>query len=1432
MIPGFFKIQTCVAACAMALALAICGTVAGAPVDPALLRTVSANWLAEKTAEAVDTADLLPVSGTGLTSIAVFNRSGGGWVLVATDDQALPVVGWSPRSAWGGPAIPDNCRLWLQAVDGSIVNATPVRSENPVIAALWDTYSQAIAVFQADIGGATRGTGDTPLPPTVGPLLATTWGQDRYYNTQCPADAAGPDGHALTGCVSTVMAQIMRYFQHPATGYGSHSYTHPIYGTLATDYAATTYDWTAMPADSLSAYNSSVAQLIYHCGVSVDMNYGPAGSSASVTSAIRALKNYFRYHPGIRLLQKPDFTDTEWDNLLKTEIDAGRPVIYDGPGHAFVCDGYDASAPPLYHFNWGWDALYDGYYALSSLTPGSHDYTSEQNATVGIMPEGDIYVSPDYLESFEAAGIPANWFVDGEYLTVTTDDASEGAQSLRMGASADIGYERTGAYVKLAVPATGGALVFDYYRGGAGSSSLDLHTCQIREQYGTGVLATIYTRSGPGTGWEQAVVDLNPYAGQSVTLYFDLVDMTVGGYSWLLVDNLHFIDTPIADFATPRTTWFANRPLTFENLSAGAATYAWTFEGGTPPTSTDPNPTVTYATPGTYDVSLTATNANGDDTQTIPDCITILPEPTLPYNTGFETDNCGFSAYPIEGDDSYEWQWGACSSSFFTGGYASITGGKCWATMLATHHGTNRKYALETPWFSFAAAGDYTLSFKYRAAIGTNGGFNLETSTDGGSSWTTLGAPGDPLATNWYNEPAVPGLDGQPGWKRLSSAVYSPTYNLSALASQSDVRFRFVFGAESSYSDGVQIDDFAISFTPAPNPTYTLTVNSGTGSGTYTEGTVVPVSAAAPAPGFEFDSWTGDTAPLANPASSATTYTMPNANSAITATYRLKTYAVAFGLGEHGTRTGGGELAQTIEHGSPAIAPEFAVEGGWTFTGWDVAFDSITAPLTVTAQYERISYTLAYTAGDHGSVEGVSPQTVFHGDAGAAVEAVPAEGYHFIRWSDGNTDRTRTDTDVTADVTVTAEFAINTYTVTFQPGEHGSLDGGTPDVTHTADYGSPCPAPPTVTPDAEYVFSNWLPELPATITADLTTTAQYELKTYSLTVTNGTGSGAYPAGTVVPVEGAAPAPGFEFDAWTGDTAQLADPASSATAFTMPAANSAITATYRLKTYSATFSLDDHGTRTGGGELSQTVEHGGAAEAPIVEADPGWRFTGWDADFATVTEDLTIGAIYAQYHALTIVSGTGPAEAYAGQQVAVSADAPLAGRTFSRWTGDLAGLENADSAETTLTMPDTDVSLQAVYAFEMALASGWNAVALPFVPLDGSIGNALHAATRRETIPFTAWIWDGTHFQPTSTLTPLQGAWIRVAESATLVFESDEQDTPVLTLNPGWQFVGVPESTDLSLLRGGVVRSWYCPNGKAFMPSDTMQPGQAHWVWGE
>ena len=312
----------------------------------------------------------------------VFSLQPKGFVIVAADDRVEPILGYSYDNNFVVENMPDHVRGWLGGYEKQIeaVVKQDIAPEAETTTK-WSRLKSGQAV-------STRNRN------TVGPLLTTTWNQGCYYNNMCPVDSLGPCGHAYAGCVAAAMAQIMRYWQYPSQGIGSHSYdcnysgTFGSYGTLTADFGSATYNYDNMP-NSIGYYSSTsqineVAQLLYHCGVSVNMMYGPSGSGSALFLATSALNNYFGYS-GCHTDYKSAYTDSEWINKLKSSLDNMQPLIYVGDGvgsHAFVCDGYDNEN--YFHFNWGWGGTWNNYFLLSSLTPGTHDFSSNQEAIFGI----------------------------------------------------------------------------------------------------------------------------------------------------------------------------------------------------------------------------------------------------------------------------------------------------------------------------------------------------------------------------------------------------------------------------------------------------------------------------------------------------------------------------------------------------------------------------------------------------------------------------------------------------------------------------------------------------------------------------------------------------------------------------------------------------------------------------------------------------------------------------------------------------------------------------------------------------------------------------------------------------------------------------------------------------------------------------------------
>jgi len=310
---------------------------------------------------------------------------GEGFVIVAADDCVRPVLAYSARGRFPVEQMPEHVKAWIEGYRQDIAaHLKYPGSPSSAVRALWQNPKS-------------RKSGQ------AGPLMTTIWNQSPYYNALCPYDEE-EHRRTLTGCPATAAAQVMKYWNYPPVGWGSHSYVHQWYGiTLEARFDTTHYAWELMP-DSLDANSDSaavmaVAQLMYHAGVAMDMGYDVSGSGAVVEnrdfgfppSAESALKTYFRYNPLLHSIHKNEYSDRDWDSLMRRQIDLGQPVIYTGGGHAFVIDGYDSNG--LFHVNWGWGGVYDGYYTLNNLRPGGYtDYSSWASAIIDIRPAS---VAPD-----------------------------------------------------------------------------------------------------------------------------------------------------------------------------------------------------------------------------------------------------------------------------------------------------------------------------------------------------------------------------------------------------------------------------------------------------------------------------------------------------------------------------------------------------------------------------------------------------------------------------------------------------------------------------------------------------------------------------------------------------------------------------------------------------------------------------------------------------------------------------------------------------------------------------------------------------------------------------------------------------------------------------------------------------------------------------
>ncbi|MCX7697197.1 MAG: C10 family peptidase [Bacteroidales bacterium] len=313
--------------------------------------------------------------------VFIQNKIGKGFIVTTKDKMFDPIVAYSEESDLG--VMPPSVKWYFNFVQQQIELEKNRKSSSDGAREAWSLFLRDGKLFESN-------------KLAVAPLLATKWNQDCYYNELCPEHVDGPCGHCYAGCVATAMGQVMKFHAYPVQGQGSHIYGTYLYPNLSANFGATTYLWDSMPSQ-LTTNNIPVATLLFHCGVSVNMDYGPTGSGSSLSLAAEAFKTYFKYANYATLIERNGIDDATWAEIMQNELLARRPLVYAGCGnggcHAFVVDGIDASG--RFHINWGWGGAYDGYYSLSNFNPGSINFNSDQRLIVGLEPaETDFIYCP------------------------------------------------------------------------------------------------------------------------------------------------------------------------------------------------------------------------------------------------------------------------------------------------------------------------------------------------------------------------------------------------------------------------------------------------------------------------------------------------------------------------------------------------------------------------------------------------------------------------------------------------------------------------------------------------------------------------------------------------------------------------------------------------------------------------------------------------------------------------------------------------------------------------------------------------------------------------------------------------------------------------------------------------------------------------------
>lgn len=320
-----------------------------------------------------------------------------GWMLISADDLSDPLIGYSPDGTYPtDEEMPENMQGMMNWYGDQVVHNAVQQGRRHVG---WDLASRpAMARRPASSS-------------KVEPLIKVNWNQTGSYQKYCPKNS---QGQAIVGCVAVGMAQSMSVAKWPDRPVGKYGYDHPDFGNIYVDYdAEPAYDWNAI----LSGANNrdDVARLLYHCGVSVRMDYGIDGSGSQTVRVANALVTYFKYpKTSVRFYSRDGFSDAEWASMIQTELQEGRSVTYAGNdpvkryGHCFNIDGFDGTS--AYHLNWGWGGVGNAYFQLNGLKDAAMDmnYTNGHEMVIGIRAPSEkpsnITLSNRTVQAMKPAG--------------------------------------------------------------------------------------------------------------------------------------------------------------------------------------------------------------------------------------------------------------------------------------------------------------------------------------------------------------------------------------------------------------------------------------------------------------------------------------------------------------------------------------------------------------------------------------------------------------------------------------------------------------------------------------------------------------------------------------------------------------------------------------------------------------------------------------------------------------------------------------------------------------------------------------------------------------------------------------------------------------------------------------------------------------------
>lgn len=344
--------------------------------------------------KAVSKADIKPAytisDPEGTPALYIFNDANAGGLILSAESEVTPLLGYSDSGSFDVNNMPPAMSWWLEMLTEEI---SEVRK----------------------VAGATLGALTLPEEwEAIKPLCTTKWSQGDPYNRMTPVYN---NKNCMTGCVATGMAQAIKYFNYPEHGTGKIKYNVSHIGDLEMNFEEAEFDWANMTdtygGSSTTKEKDAVALLMKACGYASRMWYNTNSSGTQSSYIDGGLRDYFAMHKDTKFEERKNYYGVDWAMMIYNNIKNCGPVIYSGysnigEGHCFVCDGYDGNG--LFHFNWGWGGLSDGYFALNNLNPSEQGigssiggYRYMQNAVIGMRPK-DMELTASMMTALSQTG--------------------------------------------------------------------------------------------------------------------------------------------------------------------------------------------------------------------------------------------------------------------------------------------------------------------------------------------------------------------------------------------------------------------------------------------------------------------------------------------------------------------------------------------------------------------------------------------------------------------------------------------------------------------------------------------------------------------------------------------------------------------------------------------------------------------------------------------------------------------------------------------------------------------------------------------------------------------------------------------------------------------------------------------------------------------